>query len=73
MKQYPRLVVYKARNLCRHEDPDLPWRVILKKDTRNYGMVEFKSRTVESCWEHVAYRLGPKPTRQRLIKTLRKH
>jgi hypothetical protein len=72
-KSYPRLIVYKAQNLCQHQDPDLPWRVILRKDPCNYGMIEFKSRTAQSCWDHVAYRLGPKPPKQRLTKTLRQH
>lgn len=70
-KSYPRITVYKRTNLCRHEDADLPWRVRVMKAPRCPGMEEFKSRTVESCWEHVAYRLNPQKPRQRLTKTLR--
>ena len=70
-KTYPRITVYKRRNLCRHENPDLPWRVRVMKAPRCPGMEEFLSRTAEDCWEHVKYRLASRQPRQRLTKTLR--
>jgi hypothetical protein len=73
MKQYPRLVVYKQAGRCEHERVDQPWRVRRIDSPGFAGPVEFMSVSVESCWEHVAYKLNPKLPRQRLTLTLNKN
>lgn len=70
--KYPRMRVYKAQGRCEHDKVDLPWRVTLLSYEGDWGFTEFMSVSVESCWEHVAYKLDPKPPRQRLTLTLNK-
>lgn len=71
-KKYPRLVVYKQAGRCEHDKVDLPWRVGYSIHP-GYSTTEFRSESVKSCWEHVAYKLNPKKPGRRLVKTLNKH
>lgn len=75
MKRYPRLRVYKVIPDCDCQrcQIELPWRVqMVHWNDDTTGFVEFESISVESCWDHVRYRLNRKPTRQRLTLTLGK-
>jgi len=72
MKKYPRLRVYKVLGRCEHDKVDLPWRVVVLHHEGDWGFAEFNSASVESCWDHVAYKLDPKPPKYRLTKTLQK-